>query len=86
LGNFFDPDDGSDMFLRNVGWLSTDSTALYVSQKTELDLILLQKKTKLTFARRLGSTNLQNFPTVAVPLTRLARLPAVLQDLATHTV
>jgi hypothetical protein len=24
LGLFFDPEDGSDMFLRNVGWLSTD--------------------------------------------------------------
>jgi hypothetical protein len=29
LGLFFDPDDGSDMFLRNVGWLSTDYAALY---------------------------------------------------------
>jgi hypothetical protein len=28
-GLFFDPEDGSDMFIRNVGWLSTDYTALY---------------------------------------------------------
>jgi hypothetical protein len=28
LGLFY-PEDGSDMFLRNVGWLSTDYTALY---------------------------------------------------------
>jgi hypothetical protein len=29
LGLFFHPEDGGDMFLRNVGWLSTDYTALY---------------------------------------------------------
>jgi hypothetical protein len=29
LGLFFDPEDGGDMFLRNVGSLSTDHTALY---------------------------------------------------------
>jgi hypothetical protein len=28
LGLFFYPEDGGDMFLRNVGWLSTDYTAL----------------------------------------------------------
>jgi hypothetical protein len=26
---FFNPEVGGDMFLRNVGWLSTDYTALY---------------------------------------------------------
>jgi hypothetical protein len=26
---FFDPEDGGDMFLRNVGWNSTDYTASY---------------------------------------------------------
>jgi hypothetical protein len=26
---YFDPEDGGDMFLRNVGWHSTDYTALY---------------------------------------------------------
>jgi hypothetical protein len=26
---FFDPEDGSDIFLRNVGWLSTDYTTSY---------------------------------------------------------
>jgi hypothetical protein len=29
LGLFFDSEDGSDMFLRNVSWISTDYTALY---------------------------------------------------------
>jgi hypothetical protein len=29
LGLFFDPEDGSDMFLRNVGWLSTDCKAFF---------------------------------------------------------
>jgi hypothetical protein len=29
LGLFFDPEDGRDMFPRNVGWHSTDHTALY---------------------------------------------------------
>jgi hypothetical protein len=27
---FLDPEDGGDMFLRNVGWLSTDYKALYL--------------------------------------------------------
>jgi hypothetical protein len=29
LGLLFDPKDGGDMFLRNVEWLSQDSTAVY---------------------------------------------------------
>jgi hypothetical protein len=29
LGLFFDPEDGGDIFLRNVVWLSTDYTTLY---------------------------------------------------------
>jgi hypothetical protein len=29
LGLFFEPEDTGDLFLRNVGWLSTDSTVLY---------------------------------------------------------
>jgi hypothetical protein len=28
LGLLFDPEDGGDVFLRNVTWLSTDYTAL----------------------------------------------------------
>jgi hypothetical protein len=28
-GLFFDPEDRDDMFLRDVGWLSTDYKALY---------------------------------------------------------
>jgi hypothetical protein len=30
LGLFFDPECGSDMFLRNIDWLSTDYMALYL--------------------------------------------------------
>jgi hypothetical protein len=29
FGIFFDIEDGTDIFLRNVGWLSTEYTALY---------------------------------------------------------
>jgi hypothetical protein len=29
LALFFDPEDGGDVFLRNVWWLSTDYAALY---------------------------------------------------------
>jgi hypothetical protein len=29
LSLFFDPEDGGDIFLRNVGYLSTDYAALY---------------------------------------------------------
>jgi hypothetical protein len=36
LGAFFYPEDGSDMFLRNVGSLSPDFTALYISSVTFL--------------------------------------------------
>jgi hypothetical protein len=27
IGLFFDPEDGDDMFLRNIDWLSTDYMA-----------------------------------------------------------
>jgi hypothetical protein len=34
LGLFFDPEDGGNMFLQNVGWLSMDYTGI-ASQKAE---------------------------------------------------
>jgi hypothetical protein len=36
--NIFDPEDGGDMFLRNVGWHSTDYTALYPRILYSLDI------------------------------------------------
>jgi hypothetical protein len=33
LGLFFDSEDGGEMFLRNVGWLSAVYTALYYRRK-----------------------------------------------------
>jgi hypothetical protein len=36
LGLFFNPEDGGDMFLRNVGWLSTDYTARYIPEDRTL--------------------------------------------------
>jgi hypothetical protein len=29
FGLIFKPEDGSDMFLRNIGWFATDYKALY---------------------------------------------------------
>jgi hypothetical protein len=34
LLDLFDPEDEGDIFLRNVGWLSTDYTALYPKNST----------------------------------------------------
>jgi hypothetical protein len=33
LDLFFDPENGGEIFLRNVGWLSTDYTALYLRRQ-----------------------------------------------------
>jgi hypothetical protein len=33
---FFEPEDGGEMFLRNVGWISTDYTALYPRRQEHL--------------------------------------------------
>jgi hypothetical protein len=33
FGLFFDPEDGGDMVLRNVGLFPTDNTALYPRRK-----------------------------------------------------
>jgi hypothetical protein len=35
LGLIFDLEDGVDMILRNVGWLSTDYTALYAGTREQ---------------------------------------------------
>jgi hypothetical protein len=36
LGIFFDPEDGGDMFLQNVGCPSMDYTALYIRSDNSL--------------------------------------------------
>jgi hypothetical protein len=36
LGLLFNPEDGGDICLQNVGWLSPDYTALRISRKTEI--------------------------------------------------
>jgi hypothetical protein len=37
LGLLFNPEDGSDTFLKNVGWLSTDYVALYHKRKKKTE-------------------------------------------------
>jgi hypothetical protein len=34
FGLFFDPEDGVNMFFRNVTWLSADYTLLYLRDRT----------------------------------------------------
>jgi hypothetical protein len=43
----FDPEDGGDTFLRNIGWLSTDYMALF-SQKTVLFITTAVRTQNLT--------------------------------------
>jgi hypothetical protein len=49
LGTLFDPEDGNDMILRNVGRLSTDyilfiATAVRTSNLQELQMFVIQYK------------------------------------------
>jgi hypothetical protein len=55
LGLLFNAEDGGDMFLRNIGWLSTNYNGI-ISQKTELFTIIT-----------LGTTN----PTKITPVSSL---------------
>jgi hypothetical protein len=43
LGLFFDPEDGGDMFLRNIGLLSTD-VRRYISKHSILNITLHLKE------------------------------------------
>jgi hypothetical protein len=40
LGLLFNPEDGGDMFLPDVGWLSTDYTALYPRRQLFITLYI----------------------------------------------
>jgi hypothetical protein len=41
LGLFFNPEDGGDIVLRNVGWLSTEYTALYPRRQCSSVLLIV---------------------------------------------
>jgi hypothetical protein len=63
FGLLFDPKDGGDMYLRNVGWYSTDYTALYSRRFLSWRLLfciltyILARDTYLTSQR----VNIQHF-------------------------
>jgi hypothetical protein len=44
LGLFFDTEDGGDLFLRNVGWLSTDYTALFPRRENSSRTTVIQNQ------------------------------------------
>jgi hypothetical protein len=48
LGLFFKPEDGSNIIIRNVGWLSTDYTASYLRKQSSLIWIIIAKYWKVT--------------------------------------
>jgi hypothetical protein len=54
FGIFFDPEDAGDIFLRNVGCLSTDHTAL-VSRKIPLSITTAVRTADFTGYEPLGS-------------------------------
>jgi hypothetical protein len=54
LGLFFDPDVGGDMFLRNVGWLPTDYTALCPRRRNSSLRYFPANHLSINFDTRLG--------------------------------
>jgi hypothetical protein len=50
LGLFLDPENGSDMFLRNVAWLSMDYTTLYPRRQNTSYSFRFYNTTKLGLA------------------------------------
>jgi hypothetical protein len=55
---FFDPEYGGDIFLRNLGWLSTDYTALYPRRQNPSNVILFAAlRLQMKWARSQWSGN-----------------------------
>jgi hypothetical protein len=79
LGLFFDPEDGGATLLRNIGWLSTDYTALYLRiqnstiyksfNKFKLEITAVVSKTDNTNFRVFY--NSANFRILTVPIFKV---------------
>jgi hypothetical protein len=54
LGLFFDPQDGGYIFLRNVGELSTDYTALYPRRQNSSEEFLFKINDKIKKGNKLA--------------------------------
>jgi hypothetical protein len=55
LGLFFDPKDGGNMFLRNVGRLSMDYTALYPRRQNSSDITRMIKSQIMRLEKNVAS-------------------------------
>jgi hypothetical protein len=66
---FFDPEDGGDMFLRNVGWLSTDYTPLYPrTEKSSCLCVNWSSSCMKNYSAEMYNAGFSVFPTAVVNL------------------